>query len=117
MAEENHNTVEVTKENFEKEVLEFPGVVLIDFWAVWCGPCKTMSPRVHELADKYKDNDKVKIVEVNVDSDGGLSGEHSVLSIPTFKAFAKGEAFGQQIGVIPSTALEAMIEDGLKKLS
>lgn len=111
-----HHTA-VTKDNFDKEVTQFPGVVLIDFWATWCGPCRAMAPRIDEVARKYAGNPMVKVVEIDVDQESELSGEHQVLSIPTFKAFANGAFVDQRIGLIPGAELEKLIEAGLSKVA
>ncbi|MEI6477554.1 MAG: thioredoxin [bacterium] len=114
--DESSHRIDVTVDNFEEEVVKFDGVVLVDFWATWCGPCRAMAPRIAALAEKYADNDKVKIVEIDVDAQPELSQKFQVLSIPTFKAFIGGEPVDQRIGLIPATELENLLQSGLSKL-
>lgn len=113
---EQHESIAITKENFEAEVTNFPGVVLIDFWAAWCGPCRAMAPRLAEIAKKYADNENVKVVELDVDAEQELAQEHQVLSIPTFKAFVGGKFVDQRIGLIPASELDNLITKGLSQL-
>ena len=71
----------ITKNNFEQEVLHSDKPVLIDFWAPWCGPCRMLSPVISEIAEEY--GDKVKVCKVNVDDEGELAASFNVMSIPT----------------------------------
>jgi thioredoxin 1 len=110
------NALQLTDENFEQEVLKFSGVVLIDFWAVWCGPCIQMTPRIAELATKYAGNSQVKIAQLNIDEAQKTASAFRIMSIPTFLTFANGEQVDMKVGVSPSTTLEAAIETALKKM-
>ncbi len=114
--EEEHLALTVTTENFKKEVLEFSGVVLVDFWAPWCGPCRVMGPRIEELAATYTKDSQVKICKLNIDEHSEISNNYRVLSIPTFKLFAHGEAVDQRIGIVVTAELDTMIKQGLQKL-
>ena len=88
-----------THDEFTQEVLNFDGVVLVDFYADRCGPCKMLSPIVAELAESYASNDKVKIVKVNVDDNADTAGAYGVMSIPTVLLFKWWEKKDQDVGV------------------
>ena len=87
---------EMTDANFEAEVLKSDIPVLVDFWAPWCGPCKSMSPIVDALSTEYEG--KVKVVKVNVDENTETPGKFSVMSIPTFIIFKDGDAVSTFVG-------------------
>lgn len=100
--------------NFEEEVLNFSGVVLVDFWAPWCGPCRMMAPIIEKLAERYKDNPQVKIAKLDIEEAGQTAGVFQIMSIPTLTVFVKGEQIDMAAGVQPMQYLEKMIEKGLK---
>lgn len=109
MEDTPHAAVQLTDATFDQEVTSFDGVVLVDFWAEWCGPCKVMEPRIEELAAKYKGNPGVKIAKINVDENEQVSMNQHVLSLPTFKIFHKGEVIDEVIGARPAEELEQLI--------
>ena len=102
------SVVELTKENFDEEVLAAKVPVLIDFWADWCGPCKMMAPLVKELAEKYEG--KIRIGKLNIDENLDTAQKYRVMSIPTFIVFKNGEKVDSTMGAVPKNGLEAMIE-------
>ena len=85
-----------SEENFEEEVLNSEGTVLVDFYADWCGPCKAMSPIIDEIAEEVA---TAKVGEINVDENGELAMKYNVASIPTIMVFKNGEATKTFIGV------------------
>jgi thioredoxin 1 len=93
------NTVEITDDNFETEVIKSDKPVLIDFWAVWCGPCKLIAPIVEELSTEYAG--KVKVGKLDVDSNQQTSIKFGVRSIPTLLLFKDGKLKDTIIGAVP----------------
>lgn len=85
----------ITKDNFEEEVLKSEKPVLVDFWAAWCGPCKMIAPEVEQVA---MERDDIKVCKVNVDEEGELSIRYGVMSIPTLLIFKDGQLADTAIG-------------------
>jgi thioredoxin len=86
----------ITKANFETEVLKSDIPVIVDFWAPWCGPCRMLSPIIEELGDELKG--KAKVVKVNVDEEPELAREFGIMSIPTVITFKQGKATSKVVG-------------------
>ena len=99
--------VVITKDNFEAEVLQSDKPVLIDFWSVWCGPCKMMSPIMDEIAATVPD---VKVGKVNVDEEDELAAQFGIMSIPSILAFKNGELVNQTVGVQPKEAILSLVK-------
>lgn len=99
--------LQFTSENFEQEVLKSEQVVLVDFYADWCGPCKMMAPVVDEIATEM--GDAVKVGKINVDNAQELAQKYSIMTIPTFMVVKNGEPVEKVIGVVPKAQLEEMI--------
>ena len=102
------NVKEVTDSTFEAEVLKAELPTLVDFWAIWCGPCKQISPMVEALADDYKG--KLKVAKMDVDRHQIVPQRYVIRSIPTLLIFKNGKVVGQLIGSMPRAKLEAEIK-------
>ena len=98
----------ITKENFEKEVLDSRELVLLDFWASWCGPCRMVSPIVDEIAEEVTDK---KVGKVNVDEQPELAERFGVMSIPTLVVMKNGKIAQQAVGARPKSDILAMLEE------
>lgn len=98
--------LKITKDNFQTEVLEAKGTVLVDFWASWCGPCKMIGPIIDQIADERSD---VKVGKINVDEEQELAVQFKVMSIPTLLVFKDGKVVNQSLGAKPKTAILAML--------
>ena len=102
---------DINKDNFTSEVLENDKLVLVDFWAEWCGPCKQISPRLEELANKYSEN--LAVCKVNVDENRELAIEYNIRSIPALIIFNRGEMVDSLIGAVSLEELEDLVTRNL----
>jgi thioredoxin 1 len=98
----------VTNETFEQEVVQSPNPVLVDFYADWCGPCKTVGPIVEELAAEY--DGRITVRKVDIDSNPELARRYGVRSIPTLMVFNGGEAKDTIVGAVPKSRLSEFID-------
>lgn len=99
--------IDLTKDSYHNEVMETEKVVVIDFWATWCGPCKMMAPVVEEVAKDYPD---VKVCKVNVDEEPELSNAFKIVSIPTIVVIKNGEIIDSVVGYRPKEDIEKIIK-------
>ena len=102
---------EVTDATFEAEVLKSGKPVLVDFWAPWCGPCRTMAPILDEIAEEQ--DGKIQVRKLNVDNNQATASKYDVLSIPTLFLFDGGEAKKKLIGALPKKKLLEELEPWL----
>lgn len=99
--------IHLDKNNFETEVLKTKGLVMVDFYAQWCGPCKTTGPIIEQLAEEVNN---VKFVKVDVDQNQELSSRYQVFSIPTFLIFRDGRVVNQFVGALGKEGFLAEIQ-------
>lgn len=99
--------ITITKENFDEEVRNYKGTVLLDFWAGWCGPCMMLSPVVSEIAEEL---DSIKVGKVNVDEQPELSAAFKVESIPLLVVVKDGVIQNQSVGYVPKQSILNMLK-------
>ncbi len=102
------NVVEITDQSFEQEVLRSDTPVLVDFWAVWCGPCRMIAPTVEALASAYAG--KAKFVKVNVDENQSTPARYNIRGIPTLLLFKSGQVAEQLVGAASRETIENLIK-------
>ena len=97
----------ITQREWQAEVLNSATPVLVDFWAVWCGPCRLIAPIVEELSHQYEG--KLKVSKVDVDQEQSLAMQYGIMSIPTLLLFKNGQVVEQIVGALPKGAIEQRI--------
>ncbi len=105
------NTVEISEENFEEQVLGSDQPVLVDFWAEWCGPCHIVAPVIEEVAAEYKD--KIVVGKLNVDHNPGVAAKYGIRGIPTMLLFKDGQVNNQIVGAVPKAHIVEMVDAAL----
>lgn len=100
----------INQNEFQSEVLDNKGVVVVDFFATWCGPCKMLAPILEELQEELSD---VKIVKIDVDENTELANKYGIASIPTLKIFKDGNDVDTKVGFMPKEMLKESIEEVL----
>ena len=100
------SVLNITKEDFENEVLKSEKVVLLDFFATWCGPCRMVAPVLEEIAEE---NENIKVVKIDVDQEPGLAQKFGVTSIPLLVVIKDGEVVNQSLGAKPKDQILSMI--------
>jgi len=100
------SVITVTKDNFQKEVLDSSVPVLMDFWASWCGPCKMLSPVIDEVSEETTG---IKVCKVNVDEQPELASQFGVMSIPTLVVMKNGKIANKSLGAQPKTSVLALL--------
>jgi len=100
--------IEVTTSTWDKEIVQSQGLAMVDFWAVWCGPCRMIAPTVEELAKEYLG--KVKVGKLNTDENPDIASRYKIMGIPTIIFFKDGQKVDQVVGAVPKPQLKAKID-------
>jgi len=100
--------VVATTPTWESEILKSKGLVMVDFWAVWCGPCRIIAPTVEELAKEYAG--RVKVAKLNTDENPDIASRYKIMGIPTVMFFKDGQKVDQIVGAVPKPQLKARID-------
>jgi len=103
--------VQLTDDTFKNEVMDAKGLVLVDFWAPWCGPCKMMEPIIEELGSSYRG--RVKVGKLNVDENNRTAGDYGIMSIPTLILFQDGKEINRLVGFIPKAKIAKALDAAL----
>ncbi len=105
------HTIELTDDNFESEVINSDVPVLVDFWAEWCAPCRTIAPAIEEIATEYQE--KAKVGKLDVDNNQQVAMQYGIRSIPTLLIFKDGEVAEQIIGAVPKQQIEGKLKNSI----
>jgi len=100
--------VNLTSATWDPEVTEYKGVVMVDFWAVWCGPCRMIAPTIEELAKDYAG--KIKVGKLNTDENADIASRFKIMGIPTIIFFKDGQKVDQIVGAVPKPQLKSKID-------
>ena len=106
------DVLEIKDSNFKELVKDAKELVLVDFWAPWCGPCKMVGPVIEEIAKEYKG--RLRVGKLNVDENDEIATEYSVMSIPTLIFFKEGKQINRIVGALPKDKLASKVEEVLK---
>jgi thioredoxin 1 len=104
----SHNVIQADDSDFEQQVVQAEGPVLVDFSATWCGPCKKLEPVVEEIAGDYAG--RLKVVKVDVDRAPNSAARYAVMSVPTLLLFVKGQVREQVVGLVPKRAIAERVD-------
>jgi thioredoxin 1 len=104
-------TLSISDSSFEQEVLKADSLVLVDFWAEWCGPCRMLAPILEELGHSMQE--KLKVVKMNVDENPTTPTQYGVRSIPTLILFKNGKALSTKVGLVQKNKLEEWVKESL----
>jgi thioredoxin 1 len=107
----NPNVAQVSDASFEGDILKSDVPVLVDFWAPWCGPCRSVAPIVDDLANEYAG--KLKVAKINVDESTEVAMRYQITSIPTFIVFKNGEVADRALGALPRSEFVKLIDRNL----
>lgn len=108
----SEHTTQITDKNFQQEVQDQQGIVLLDLWAEWCGPCKMVEPIVEEIAEEYQD--RVRVGKLDVDQNQQTAQQLGVRSIPTLLIFKDGEQVDGLVGAVPKAQIVQRLEEHLE---
>ena len=104
-------TKNVTDDNFDTEVLKSTKLILVDFWAEWCGPCKQIGPVLEEISNEMAN--QITIAKHNIDNEPNTPTKYGVRGIPTLLLFKKGKLIDTKVGSLPKSSLEVWLQDNL----
>ena len=105
--------ITVNEKTWEQEVLKAKGLVMVDFWAVWCGPCQMVAPIVDELSKEYEG--RLKVAKLNTDENPGIASQYQIMGIPTLLIFKDGKPIDKIVGAAPKKQFKDKIESHLSQ--